>query len=85
MRCIVYAPPVETSKTSSILVAEAALAVNELQDLSDVTADIMKAAVDAGIIFKIRIELGIKAVPSAEAVEQINKLLQDVSKHLKLV
>ncbi|GAC1463048.1 MAG: hypothetical protein PVSMB2_27690 [Ktedonobacteraceae bacterium] len=45
----------------------------------------MKAAVDAGISFKIRIELGTKAAPSTEAVDQINKLLQDVSKHLKLM
>jgi hypothetical protein len=65
-------------------VAEAALSVNELQDLADQLSALTKAAADFGLEFRVRIELGSKAPPSPELVDKMNQLLQEVSKDLQL-
>lgn len=76
----VYAPPAQPGRFA----AEAALSVNELQDLTDQLAELTKAAAGFGLEFRLRIELGSKAQPTQELVDKLNQLLEEVSKDLQL-
>ena len=73
-----------TDKPQGVLVAEAILEANGIQDLADQIPEITKAAVGNELKFNVRVEFGGETVPDSEAVEKINKLLSDVSDKLKL-
>src|SRR5712691_11500875 len=67
-----------------VLVAEADLRPNEIQDLADQVADIAKAAVGLDLKFRLRVELGGGSRPSDDVVANINQLLQEISDDFKL-
>ena len=68
-----------------MLIAEAPLEANGIQDLADQIPEIAQAAVGSQLKFNIRIELGGEAAPDPEVVEKINALLAEVSDDLKLI
>ena len=73
-------PPITTGGK----VAEAALAVHEIQELAEKISDIAIAAVGCDFKVKVRIELGGKTEPDNEAVDKINTLLEEVSEGFQL-
>jgi hypothetical protein len=79
-------PPISTPPqlAPGMLVAEAELRLNELQDLADSIADIRQAAVGFDLKFRLRLELSGAFRPPDDVVAKINRLLQDISEHLRL-
>jgi len=71
-------------KPKGLLIAEAILEANGIQDLADQIPDITKAAVRNDLKFNLRIEFGGETAPDPEAVDKINTLLSEVSDELKL-
>jgi len=67
-----------------MLVAEAELRLNELQDLADSIASIRQAAVGFDLKFRLRLELSGASRPPDDVVAKINLLLQDISEQLRL-
>jgi len=67
-----------------MLVTEAPLQVDEIQNLSDQIADLMKAAVGLNLQFHLRIELGPASQVSDETIARVNELLYEVSDKLRL-
>ena len=67
-----------------VLVAEAPLEANGIQDLADQIPGITQAAVGSELKFNVRIELGRDTAPDPAVVEKINALLSEVSDDLKL-
>ena len=67
-----------------VLVAEAPLEANGIQDLADQIPEIVQAAVGSALKFNVRIELGEDTTPDPEVVEKINALMSGVSDDLKL-
>ena len=76
--------PPKPPKPPGLLVAEAVLEVNGIQDLADQVPEIAKAAVGNNLQFNVRVELGGETAPDPETVEKINELLSEVSDKLKL-
>ena len=74
----------DRSKPKGLLIAEAVLEANGIQDLADQIPDIAKAAVGNDLRFNVRVEFGGETSPDSEAVEEINKLLSEVSDKLRL-
>jgi hypothetical protein len=70
--------------TPGVLVAEADLRLNEIQDLADSIANIGQAAVGFDLKLHLRLELRGASRPSNDVVTKINLLLQEVSEKLKL-
>jgi hypothetical protein len=67
-----------------MLVAEAPLREDEIQNLSDTIGDLTKTAVGLNLQFRLRVELGpVSQVPD-ETIARINELLGEVSDKLKL-
>jgi hypothetical protein len=77
-------PPPPTPPPPGVLVAEAELQPNQIQDLAEQVADIKKAAVGLELKFRIRIELGGVQSASEEVIKQINSILEEISSKLKL-
>ena len=73
-----------TQLTSGMLVAEAELRLNELQDLADSIASIRQAAVGFDLKFRLRLELSGASRPPDDVVTKLNLLLQDISEKLRL-
>lgn len=71
-------------KREGQLTAQAELEASGIQDLADQIPAIIKAAVGAGIVFNVRIEVGGETPPDPEIVEKLNKLLGEISDELKL-
>jgi hypothetical protein len=69
---------------SAMLAAEASLQVDEIQDLSDQIADLMKATVGLNLQLHLRIELGPLSHISDETLTKVNELLAEVSEKLRL-
>jgi hypothetical protein len=67
-----------------VLVAEADLRLNEIQDLADSVANISQAAVGFDLKWHLRLELSGAARPPDDVVTKINLLLQEVSDRLRL-
>ncbi|TEB10643.1 helix-turn-helix domain-containing protein [Pelotomaculum propionicicum] len=68
-----------------VMVAEAELRPNEIQDLADQIGVIRKAAAGLDLKFHLRIELGSSPPPPPEdTVAKINQMLQKISSGLKL-
>ena len=67
-----------------MLVAEAPLEANGIQDLADQIPEIAQAAVGSELKFNVRVELGGDTTPDPEVVEKVNALLSEVSDDLKL-
>lgn len=78
------AVPPAAPRPQGILVAEATLPPNGIQDLADVVPELLKAAVGHELKFGIRVELGGAKPPTQETVESVNKLLNGVSRELRL-
>jgi len=69
----------------NVLVAEAELRPNEIQDLADQLSDLRKLAGNAALRFRVRLELdGGGAPPSQNVVDKLNELLAKVSSSLSL-
>ncbi len=71
-------------KPKGLLIAEAVLEANGIQDLADQIPDVTKAAVGNDLKFNLRVEFGGETAPDPEAVDKINTLLSEVSDELKL-
>ena len=54
------------------------------QDLADQIGEITKAAAGVGLKLRLKVGLGGAAKPSSAVVEEVSKLLQQVSTDLKL-
>jgi hypothetical protein len=67
-----------------VLVAEAELRLNELQDLADSIANIRQAALGFDLKFRMRLELSGASRPPDDVVAKINLLLQEISEKLRL-
>ena len=76
--------PPKPPKPPGLLVAEAVLEVNGIQDLADQVPEIAKAAVGNNLQFNVRVEMGGETAPDPETVEKINELFSRVSDKLKL-
>ena len=76
--------PEPPQPTPGVLVAEADLRLNEIQDLADSIANIGQAAVGLDLKFHFRLELSGATRPSNDVVTKINLLLQEVSAKLRL-
>ncbi len=72
-------PPPPSPPPPGQMVAEADLEPRQIQDLADQMPAITKAAVGLGLKIHVRIEVGEKTQPSAEAVKKINQALKEVS------
>ncbi len=69
---------------SGMLVAEAPLGIEEIQNLSDTIGELTKTAVGLNLQFRLRVELGpVSQVPD-ETMGRINELLGEVSDKLRL-
>ena len=71
-------------RSMGMLVAEASLEYNGIQDLAEQVPDIALAAAGSGLSFNVRIELGRDAAPDPAVVDKVNALLSEVSNDLKL-
>ena len=71
-------------RPKGLLVAEATLLANGIQDLADQIPDLVKAAVGHDLKFRLRVEFGGETPPDPGAVDQVNTLLAQVSEELKL-
>ncbi len=69
---------------AGMLVAEAPLEIEEIQNLNDQLSDLTKASIGLGLKFHIRIELGPASQVSDETVAKMNELLAEVSEKLRL-
>ena len=67
-----------------MLIAEAILEANEIQDLADQIPCLAKAAVGNDLKFNIRVEFGGETAPDPDAVEKINALLGEVADKFRL-
>jgi hypothetical protein len=76
-------PPPPLPRPPGVLVAQADLRPNQLQDLTDQLGELARAAIDHDLKFHLRIELGGATPPSAELVERLNKLLAEVAEGLR--
>ncbi len=76
--------PTPPQPAPSVLVAEADLRLNEIQDLADSIATIGQAAVGFDLKLHLRLELSGASRPPDEVVAKINLLLQDISVKLRL-
>ena len=74
----------EDEELKGLLVAEASLLANGIQDLAEEIPALLKAAVGHDLKFRLRVEFGGETRPDAGAVEQVNALLAEVSEELKL-
>ena len=77
-------PPIPTPPQPGILVTEAELRLNELQDLADSIAGIRQAAVGFDLKFRLQLELSGASRPPDDVVAKVNLLLQDISEQLRL-
>jgi len=69
---------------SGMLVAEASLGIEEIQNLSDTIGDLTKTAVGLNLLFHLRVELGPVSQVPGETMVRINELLGEVSDKLRL-
>jgi hypothetical protein len=76
--------PTPSQLAPGLLVAEAELRLNELQDLADAIANIRQAAVGFDLKLRLRLELSGASRPPDDVVAKINLLLQDISAQLRL-
>lgn len=78
--------PEPAPKPPGLLVAEATLSADRIQDLADEIPEMLKAAVDHELNFGLRVELGgeTESPPDPDTVERINNLLAKVSENMKL-
>ena len=67
-----------------MLVAEADLRLNEIQDLADSVAKMSQATVGFALKFHLRLELSGASRPPDDVVAKINLLLQEISVKLRL-
>ena len=74
----------QEDELKGLLVAEASLLANDIQDLAEEIPSLLKAAVGHDLKFRLRVEFGGETRPDAGAVEQVNALLAEVSEELKL-
>ena len=71
-------------KPKGLLVAEATLPANEVQDLAEQIPALTKTTVGYNLKFHLRVEFGGETSPDPDAVDQVNALLAKVSEKLKL-
>jgi hypothetical protein len=57
---------------------------NQIQDLGDIVADLVHAAVGHDLKFRLRIELRSLDSKSTDAVAKINKALKEVTPELQM-
>ena len=74
----------QEDELKGLLVAEASLLANGIQDLAEEIPALLQATVGHDLKFRLRVELGGETRPDAGAVEQVNALLAQVSEELKL-
>lgn len=67
-----------------VRVGKAELSIKNVQDLADVISEVAKIAAGYGLKCQVAIEVGHENLPTEEVIEQINQILKDISKDLKL-
>jgi len=67
-----------------VLVADAELRPNEIQDLAERIPEILKAAAGLKLLFRLHIELSDKSPLSQQVVDGINRFLKAVNEALGL-
>ncbi|MDE0312394.1 MAG: DUF499 domain-containing protein [Caldilineaceae bacterium] len=67
-----------------VLTAEATLEGHGIQDLAEIMPEILEAAAEDSIKFRVRIEFGGKVEPDRKKVERINALLSEALEELRL-
>ena len=72
------------AKKKGVYTASAALEASALQDLVDVLPDLVKAAAGVPLRFDLSVTLGDGQEVGKEAVEAMNKLLEEVNADLRL-
>jgi hypothetical protein len=78
-------PPPPLVLRPDLLVAEAELRVNEIQDLAEQLPEIRKIAAGTNLKFRLRLELeGKGTAPAQELVANLNRALASISKDLSL-
>ena len=77
-------PPPPPQPPPDVLVAEAYLEPNQIQDLSDQIPDLTKTAAGQDLKYHVRIELKGDVLAGEDLINKINKLLQEVSDKLHL-
>jgi hypothetical protein len=84
LRQPIEAPPPPPPTLTGRRVAQSELRPNEIQDLADQIADIVKLAVGHELKLSFRIELGGADNPPAELVARINEILRGIRQELEL-
>jgi hypothetical protein len=67
-----------------VLVAESDLRLNQIQDLAEQVAELVKAAVGHDLKFHLRVELGGASRPPDDVIANVNALLREISDALTL-
>lgn len=74
----------DAPRFKGVLVAEATLRADGIQDLADQIPDLLEAAVGHDLKFRVRVEFGGEIPPEPDIVDRANALLAEVSEELKL-
>lgn len=77
-------PPPPPPPKPGLLVAEAELRPNEIQDLADQIAEIAKIAAGFELRFRLRVELSTGQKSANDLVDRLNALLAEISTKLRL-
>jgi len=57
---------------------------SQIQDLADMMGNLLKAAEGNELRFRLRIEFGGEEIPSSNLTDQLNEILEQISKDLIL-
>jgi hypothetical protein len=77
-------PPPPATLPSGTLLAEGDLQPGQIQDLADSMGELLKAAEGNDLRFRLRIELGGIDVLPQQVIDQVNKILRDISSEIQL-
>jgi hypothetical protein len=77
-------PPLPPPPRPDVRIAEADLRSDELQDFADVVGKLVEVAAGRDLRFHLRIEVGNGEAPIDDVVKALNKVLENVSKELRL-
>lgn len=77
-------PPIPPPLRPGTRSGEARLQPSQIQDLADVIGDLLKARQDCELAFVVRVELSAKETLREEVVDEVNRVLNNVTEGLRL-